>query len=578
MAYNPVRRWIANRVARLGVLPFLYRRQVLRFESRCRSTKKTQLDLLARMIHFGRDSSFGKDFGFSSIQTVADFRRQLPIAGYDHFVPYIDRVAHGETTALFPANEEILTFVQTSATTGHPKLFPANATWFRHYQQGWDVWGVKALTDHPQVFGAPILQVSAPWRLGTTPAGHNITVSSALIERYQSHFIKKHYALPTEVTLIRESNARSYVIARLAARGPIGLMSTVTPSWFLRIAECVQEFAPILIRDLYQGTIDPGFDIPSEIRKMLEWKVRKPMPQLARRLENQLSKAGKLYPKDLWKPELISCWLGGTVGFASKRIPEWFGDVPMRDQGLLSSEGRHTLPILDGVPYGPLAIDENYYEFLPADERDSTQPTVMEAHELEVGKDYKLIFSTFGGLYRYDIGDIVRCVDFFGEAPVLEFLQKVDGYCDIEGEKLSAHMVCAAISFAETATGISLPCFSMAPLRPTGSAPCYALVVEEKDLPNVPRGIEFVRIIDAELKRMVLVYGNARNSRILGAPQLVRVENGTWQRVVNETVKGKPAGDIQFKHKPLVADLEFVGRQRIVDIHDSATSGERRAA
>jgi hypothetical protein len=579
MAYRPVRSWIANRIARHAVLPILHRRQALQFEQRCRSARRVQLDLLQKLVQFGGETALGRDFGLGHVRSVADFRRQLPIAGYDHFVPYIDRVAAGETSALFPAREEILTFVQTSATTGKPKLFPANRTWFQYYQRGWDVWGVQAFTDHPDMFGLPILQLSTSWKLGTTAGGHNISVSSALIERYQSHFVRKHYALPPQVTQIKDSNARGYTIARIAAMGPIGLMSTVTPSLFLRIADCVREFGPQLVHDLQHGTLDRAFDIPAEIRPVLERLVARPRPRRAAELAAILKANGQLLPRDIWAPKLISCWLGGTAGLQSARIPEVWGPAPLRDQGLLSSEGRHTLPLADGVPFGPLTIDANFYEFIPVREAESAQPVVLEAHELEEGQDYQLIFSTFGGLYRYDIGDIVRCRGWYGEAPVLEFLQKAGGYCDLEGEKLSALTVCAAMAAAEQQTGLSLRYFTVAPLRRPQELPRYAVLIEQNEIPDLDQGLRLVRAFDQELRRTVLIYGNTRNNRILGAPLLVRLEPGSWTRLIEFEVQGRGANETQYKHKPLVADLHYLNKVSVVDLHDSATEPiVRRAA
>lgn len=579
MAYRPVRSWIANRIARHAVLPILHRRQALQFEQRCRSARRVQLDLLQKLVHFGGETALGRDFGLRHVRSVADFRRQLPIAGYDHFVPYIDRVAAGETSALFPEREEILTFVQTSATTGKPKLFPANRTWFQYYQRGWDVWGVQAFTDHPDMFGLPILQLSTSWKLGTTSGGHNISVSSALIERYQSHFVRKHYALPPQVTQIKDSNARGYTIARIAAMGPIGLMSTVTPSLFLRIADCVREFGPQLVYDLQHGTLDRGFDIPAEIRPVLERLVARPMPRRATELAEILKANGQLLPRDIWTPRLISCWLGGTAGLQSARLPEMWGPAPLRDQGLLSSEGRHTLPLADGVPFGPLTVDANFYEFIPVSEAESAQPVVLEAHELQEGQDYLLIFSTFGGLYRYDIGDIVRCRGWYGETPVLEFLQKAGGYCDLEGEKLSAHTVCAAMAVAEQQTGLSLRHFTVAPLRCPQELPRYGVLIEQNELPDLDQGLRLVRAFDQELRRTVLIYGNTRNNRILGAPLLVRLQPGSWTRLIDAEVQGRGANETQYKHKPLVSDLQYLKKLTVVDLHDSSLEpAVRRAA
>jgi hypothetical protein len=368
-------------------------------------------------------------------------------------------------------------------------------------------------------------------------------------------------------------------VARIAAMGPIGLMSTVTPSLFLRIADCVREFGPQLVHDLQHGTLDRGFDIPAEVRPVLERLVARPMPRRAAELGEILKANGQLLPRDIWSPKLISCWLGGTAGLQSARIPEFWGPSPLRDQGLLSSEGRHTLPLADGVPFGPLTVDANFYEFIPVREAESAQPVVLEPHELEEGQDYQLIFSTFGGLYRYDIGDIVRCRGWYGEAPVLEFLQKAGGYCDLEGEKLSAHTVCAAMAEAERQTGVSLRHFTVAPLRRPNELPRYGVLIEQNEVPDLELGRRLVQAFDQELRRTVLIYGNTRNNRILGSPLLARLQPGSWQRLIDSEVQGRGANETQYKHKPLVSDLHYLNKLTVVDVHDSAIEAPvRRAA
>ena len=46
----------------------------------------------ARILAHQADTDFGRDHHFAAIRTVADFRRQLPVAGYEYFEPYIARV------------------------------------------------------------------------------------------------------------------------------------------------------------------------------------------------------------------------------------------------------------------------------------------------------------------------------------------------------------------------------------------------------------------------------------------------------------------------------------------------------
>jgi PAS domain S-box-containing protein len=49
-----------------------------------------------------------------------------------------------------------------------------------------------------------------------------------------------------------------------------------------------------------------------------------------------------------------------------------------------------------------------FYEFLPIEQIGETNPSTCLLHEVELGKNYALIISTNGGLWRYNLGDTVQ--------------------------------------------------------------------------------------------------------------------------------------------------------------------------
>ena len=121
------------------------------------------------------------------------------------------------------------------------------------------------------------------------------------------------------------------------------------------------------------------------------------------------------------------------------QLRDLYGPTAIRDHGLSASEGRMTIPISDNTTAGVLDFYHHYFEFIPVAEHDSTNPTVLEAHELVEGEAYYIVLTTSGGLYRYDIHDVVRCVGFEGQAPLIEFLNKGRSFSSLTGEKLSEH-------------------------------------------------------------------------------------------------------------------------------------------
>ena len=170
----------------------------------------------------------------------------------------------------------------------------------------------------------------------------------------------------------------------------------------------------VLIRDLADGTHrrpvgHPRRGPPGAAAADVDRRNAAPRVGSKRIVE----RTGRLLPKDYWPNlDFLSNWMGGTMRAYLRGYPEFFGETPVRDVGLIASEGRMTIPIEDGTPAGLLDIRHHYFEFIPEDQADREEPETVEATELVEGRNYFIVLTTAGGLYRYNISDLVRCVGY----------------------------------------------------------------------------------------------------------------------------------------------------------------------
>jgi len=562
--------------ARGVVLP-AYARRWARFQQQLQAARRIQHELLFSWLRRCRHTRFGRDHGFGEIQSLTDYRRRIRVSPYSAFAPYIDAVARGEMEALFPPEERVERFTVTTGSTGVPKLNPVTPTWLREYRRSWDLWGGKMLCDHMSKVGGKILQVIGSWDMGRTPGGIPISMVSALLARHQQPLVRPFYAVPHEVTDIRDPVARYYATMRLGLAERIGLIVLMNPGSLLRLAHIADAHRESLIRDIHNGTLSPSFDIPEAIRRRLLPRIASPDPRRARELEQIIERTGRLYPKDYWPQPIIACWLGGTAGYQSKYLPEYFGNSPLRDQGLVSSEGRHTIPFEDHKPEGVLAINNGFYEFVPVDEAQAADPEALEGHELEVDRDYYLVMTTFSGYFRFNIGDIVRCRGFLGEAPILEFLQKGDRCGDLEGEKVTEHQFLEAASLAAREQGLRLGLVTAVPTRPADELPCYEIVVEQGDFPDRESARRFLELADRMLAERNFLYSARRREGVLGPLKLLQIPTGEWTRHVQAEIDRRGTGEAHYKHPGLVQDpgwlQQFVAVDRVRLTQDSSQTG-----
>jgi hypothetical protein len=247
--------------------------------------------------------------------------------------------------------------------------------------------------------------------------------------------------------------------------------------------------------------------------------------------------------------------------------------VPIRDHGLSASEGRMTIPLEDDRSDGVLDVDSHYFEFIPEDEIDSAHPTVLEAHQLEEGRNYFILLTTVSGLYRYDIRDVVRCTGFLGTTPRLEFLHKGAHIANLTGEKITESQVVAAVRHGVHRFQTEFSHFTVSPVW--GEPPNYRLHVEEQELADVRNPQELIEYIDASLQSLNCEYEEKRKTSRLGPLEWCAIPSGTWRQFSRQRQSRFGGSTEQYKHPCLVPDLQF--SQRLQTEFDAPAIGTRAA-
>jgi hypothetical protein len=551
------------------------RGRLRRFLDDARRARDFQHRALLEKIRRNADSDFGRDFGFSSIRTAADFRRRMPILTYEDHHAYVQRVLHGDESALFAPGTRVLMFAMSSGTTAEPKRLPITVELFREYCRGWRLWGAGVYGDHSKLHGMQTLQLSSDWRQRVAPCGKPCGQISGLAATTRPRIARRMFLPPSEVSMILDPAEKHYAILRFAlASRRVGMVITANPSTLVEFARLMGRRCESLVRDIYDGTLSCA--APAAARAALGRRIAARAPDRARELARLAERHGGLTPKLAWpKLSVIAVWTGGSVGVFLPQLADLYGQAAVRDHGLSASEGRTTIPLADGTSAGILDFYHHYFEFIPAEEHEAAYPTVLEGHELEVGRDYFVVMTTSGGLYRYDIHDVVRCVGFEGKAPLLEFLNKGKSFSNLTGEKLSEHQVVRAVEQSFRELDLPIELFTLAPTM--DAQPRYMLMLEQRfDQEQMKRLADRVQ---ANLVRLNEEYAAKCASGRLMPIEICEAPPGAWDALRHESTHGRGNFE-QYKHPCLVEDLTFVERivrdRRDVTIPLPAVSWEGR--
>ena len=533
------------------------KRRLKKFEQSLGQCRKVQHQLLQNVLRTNQESDYGRRHDFAKIDTYADFIQSIPLSNYGYVWPYIDRCRQGETNALFGPGQDIVQYSLTSGTTAPAKYIPVTSKFLHCYQRGWEIWGYKAISDHPESYLRKILQVTGDAEEQFTESGVPCGAISGVLAKHQRYIIRQAYVTPYRVSQIPIAADRYYTIMRFAVMGDIAFISTANPSTILALAQTAAERAESLIRDIHDGTLDAQLSLPREMREQFELRLKK-NPVRAKDLEVLLGTHGRLLPMHYWNLSFLANWTGGTLGMYLPRLAEYFGPVPIRDIGLLASEGRITIPVADNTPEGILDIHANFYEFVPQEEYDliddpqgedtiKQEVTVLQGSQLEKGKCYYIFLTNYAGLYRYNLGDLVHVTDHINTTPVLEFLSKGAHSSSITGEKLTEKQVVDAVRTVADELAVALDSFIMVPQW--DDPPHYRLyLASEQPLPRQDLD-RLAQRIEVRLEMSNIEYESKRDSERLGMLEVRQVPARVLAEMDEQILQANQGRREQFKHR-----------------------------
>lgn len=423
------------------------------FDRACRRVAQTQADVLRQVVQANRDTWFGRHHGFAKIGDPCTFQERVPPASYDDFAPFFARIAAGESGVL--TGEPIRLMQPTSGTTGGEKLIPYTASLRRQFQRGVAAWIADLFFHRPAVrAGRAFWSISpalGPSRrtAGGVPIG--FADDASYLGRFEQFALRKLLVVPGDVARISDMCAfRVATLAHLLAAEDLSLISVWSPTFLTTLLslclECEKETREILAKA--SAGRSQRLQTIWRSSASIQEKLQQTWPRLA----------------------LISCWADAAAGQFLPELRRYFPEVEIQPKGLLATEGFVSFPLV-GQAGAALALRCHFFEF-----EELAGGTIRLAHELQRGGRYRVLITTGGGLYRYNLRDEVEVAGFHHQCPLLRFLGKSDLVSDLVGEKLAEQHVRSVLDQLTARHGLA-PHFQL--LVPVlGLPPRYRLYVQ----------------------------------------------------------------------------------------------------
>jgi hypothetical protein len=193
-----------------------------------------------------------------------------------------------------------------------------------------------------------------------------------------------------------------------------------------------------------------------------------------------------------------------------------------------------------------------FYEFMPAEEYGKENPRTIGLDKVALGKNYAIVVSTNGGLWRYLVGDTIQ---FITLAPYrIKVSGRLKQFINAFGEEVIADNTDKAITDACALFGVTLIDYTAAPVYMSDKhSGAHEWLIEFEKAPDDMNA--FTICLDKNLQSLNSDYEAKRHKDIaLGLPIITAVSRGCFQEWLKQ--KGKLGG--QHKIPRLSNERKFI--------------------
>uniref|UniRef100_A0ACD6ABW2 Uncharacterized protein n=1 Tax=Avena sativa TaxID=4498 RepID=A0ACD6ABW2_AVESA len=382
----------------------------------------------------------------------ATFRAKVPVVSYEDLQPYIQRIANGDRSAVL-STRPITRFITSSGTSGgQRKLMPTvEDEGGRQQLLGSLVTSVINL-HFPGVDKGKGLYFLFVREETKTPSG--LMAAPILTSYYKTqHFTDAHsrnrHTSPRAAILCGDAaqSMHAQMVCGLCQRHDVLRVGSSFACVLLRAIRFLQLNWEQLATDIEAGVLSEERVTDAPLREAVAGILR-PDPGLAQFVRAECGNgdwAGivtRIWPNTRFLDVIVT----GAMAQYVPTLRYYSGGLPMVCTAYVSSEccfGLNLRPLCD--PYQvsyTIMPTMGYFEFLPVDHdhdhetgADKRKQLLVDLARVEVGREYEPVITTYAGLSRYRVGDVLRVTGFHNAAPQFQIVRRQNVILSIEYEK-----------------------------------------------------------------------------------------------------------------------------------------------
>ncbi|XP_016456744.2 putative indole-3-acetic acid-amido synthetase GH3.1 [Nicotiana tabacum] len=564
-------------------------------EEMTRNVDSVQEKVLAEILSRNDNAEYLQRFKLRGGTDRNTFKSKVPVVTYEEIQPDIQRIANGDRSPIFSSHpiSEFLTSSGTSA--GERKLMPT----------------IEEELDRRQLLYSLLMPVMNLYVPGLdkgkglyflfikaetkTPGG--LLARPVLTSYYKSDQFKTRpydpynvYTSPNEAILCVDSFQSMYtqMLCGLLMREQVLRVGAVFASGLLRAIRFLQLNWQQLAKDIAYGTLNTRVSDPSI--KECTSKILKPNPELAEFVikecegQNWEGIITRIWPNTKYLDVIVT----GAMAQYIHTLDYYSGGLPKACTMYASSEcyfGLNLNPMCrpSEVSY-TIMPNMCYCEFIPHDPINpatispDSPPRLVDLADVEMGREYELVITTYAGLCRYRVGDILQVTGFHNSAPQFKFIRRKNVLLSIDSDKTDEAELQKAV---ENATQILRPhdtsVVEYTSYADTKTIPGHYVIYWElliKDPNNSPSHDVLNKCCLAMEESLNSVYRQCRVAdNSIGPLEIRVVKKGTFEELMDYAIS-RGASINQYKAPRCVnftPILELLD-SRVISVHFSPTA------
>lgn len=568
-----------------------YEQVINDFEAMTKDAENVQRETLKAILERNSGTEYLQKYNLNGrIDDPQHYKTCVPLVTHAQLEPYIQRIADGDTSPILTTEPISALSLSSGTTNGQPKLVPFHDKLLESTFQVYCISGAYRARQFPIMPGGRVLEFVYGGRQSFTKGGLLACTATTHIYCSESFKIyKKNIQIlgcsPHEVIFGSDSRQSIYchLLCGLLYSNEVQFMSS---TFSYSIVEAFRTFEQVweqLCHDIREGKLSEQITVPSMRASVSE--LLKPDPDLADVIYEKCKNIGNWYGviPQIWpNAKYIISIMTGAMEPYLRKLRHYAGNLP-----LLNSEyGATESWVASNID--PTSSPENtiytvvpniaYFEFIPLHmhiEDTKLDQSVAAANfiesdtvgmtEVKVGQQYEVVLTTFAGLYRYRLGDVVKVTGFYNSSPQLSYICRKNLLLTINIDKTTEKDLQISVDKATELLkeeNVDLVDFTSCADLSTHPGH-YVIFWELSD-----------RLNEGILKRCCSImdetfidpgYVNSRKARTIGPLELRILEKGTFRKIIDYYM-GRGGAMNQFKTPRCISS-----NQMLLDILNNNT-------